>query len=69
MLIYLLLSVLDFAAICFDNWIYGNDLTKVDAFAFMCMSLFPVMNVFVLVVATFRIISKLIPNVLLKGKK
>jgi len=69
MLIYLLLSVLAFTAICLDTWLYGNDLTKANALFFMGMSLLPILNVFILVVATFRIIAKLLPDVLLKGKK
>jgi hypothetical protein len=68
-MIYLLFALIVFVAMVFDHWLDGNDLGRGDAAAFALMSLFPIMNVLCLVVSIFRIISKLTPEILLKGRK
>ena len=68
-MIYLLFALIVFVAIVFDNWLDGDDLGRSNVFVFASMALFPIMNVFCLVASIFRIISKLTPEILLKGRK
>lgn len=67
--LYFLFVVFVFIVLVFDNWLDGADLYKGTAFVMFLFAIIPFINVIILFVATIRILDKLIPSVLLKGKK